>query len=167
MAILQLKGGEHAIVDEDDLPALSSRAWRIFLVAKRFPYVATSTGGQHLLHRVVTAAPAGMVVDHINGNTLDNRKANLRVCTRRENLANRRKQSNSGQRFKGISSDSRARGWNVAIGSSSQGTRKYIGRYKTEEEAAAMYDLAAVLTFGEFACLNFPHVFPELNQRKA
>jgi hypothetical protein len=167
MAILQLKGGGVTQVDDADMPALAGRVWKRFRVGQNIYYAATAGKNPLLLHRFLMAATAGLSVDHINGDPLDNRRENLRLCTHAQNMANRRRQSNSRNKFKGVNKHPRARTWSVAIGSSSQGNRKYLGSFRSEEEAAAMYDLAAVLTYGEFACLNFPHVFPELNQRKA
>lgn len=167
MAELVLKGGEVALVDDGDLPVLATRRWRRFTVATRYHYVATVGKDPILLHRFLTGAATGMCVDHINGDPLDNRRENLRVCTHAQNMLNKKKNSNSKNRFKGVTRSRHPNSWCASIGSKRAKSFRYLGYFRSEELAAAMYDIAAVLTYGEFACLNFPHVFPEVSQRKA
>lgn len=167
MAQIELKGGGFSVVDEDDLPRLAGLLWRKLRVGPGIYYAAAVGKAPTLLHRFITGAASGLSVDHINGDPLDNRRSNLRVCTHAQNLANRRKNANSKNKFKGVGRSRHPNAWYASIGSGRHKGRQYLGYFKSEEEAAAWYDIAAVLTYGEFACLNFPHVFPELNQRKA
>lgn len=102
------------------------------------------------LHRIVTRAPNGLVVDHINGNTLDNRLENLRICTTAENVRNRVKPRNSTNSYKGVRN--RCGNYEASIGSGD--THKYLGTYKTEEDAAIAYNIAATELYGVFARLN-------------
>jgi len=96
------------------------------------------------LHRYLTDAPKGKVVDHINHNTLDNRSENLRVCTQAENLLNRKKNKNNTCGIKGVS----VNGTNNTNPFRAQFKGKYIGSYKTIEEAAAGYnDFVADIAF--------------------
>ena len=105
-----------------------------------------------LMHNVITGWPR---VDHINGNGLDNRRANLRPATHAENMANKRLYRNNTSGFKGVQRNrGRGRPWAASIRSASR-TRR-LGNYDTPEEAARAYDAAAAVTFGEFARLNFP-----------
>jgi hypothetical protein len=93
-------------------------------------------------------------VDHINHNPLDNRKENLRICTRRENSRNRTKGKfikRPSSRYKGVSFDKKLNKWIAAIGLD---TMIYIGCFTTEEDAAFAYNIKAKEIFGEFACLN-------------
>jgi hypothetical protein len=97
----------------------------------------------------------GFVVDHINGDPLDNRKSNLRVCTQAENLRNRRKRAKpTSSKFKGVSRHtiSRQKPWLAKI--KSDGKTIYLGTFETEEQAAEAYDRAALERFGTFAHLN-------------
>jgi hypothetical protein len=100
-------------------------------------------------------APVGTEVDHINGNTLDNRRSiNLRLSDHRRNSGNRGPNSNNTSGFKGVSFDKESGKYSANI--RDHGKQKKLGRFPTAELAARAYDRAAVEVFGEFAWLNFP-----------
>lgn len=101
------------------------------------------------MHRYLTAWP---LVDHINGNGLDNRRSNLRKATSAENGRNRRRASNNTSGFKGVYLTRDV--WRALIWV--EGRRRHLGLFATPEEAARAYDAAALEHFGEFAWLNFP-----------
>ena len=105
------------------------------------------------LHREVMGAPPGMLVDHVNGNTLDNRRCNLRVATHGQNLANR-KAITAKSGFKGAFWAKWAGRWYSSIGVNGRVIR--LGYFDTPEAAALAYDEAARKHHGEFACVNFP-----------
>lgn len=73
--------------DDEDAPIVTSYRWHLLKRRKVFYVRGTVDGKMILLHRHLTKAPAGMTVDHIDGNPLNNRRVNLRVCTREENVA--------------------------------------------------------------------------------
>lgn len=100
------------------------------------------------MHRLVVGAEAGDVVDHINGNGMDNRRENLRIATPQENARNRRPMDGS---FKGVKRAGKR--WRAMI-KVDGGKRLLIGDFDTAEKAAYAYNLAAVLHFGEFAWTN-------------
>ena len=105
------------------------------------------------MHRAVLKAANDMVVDHINHNGLDNRKANLRLATVAQNAWNaERPIGRSG--YRGVSFDKRVGRWRVAI--CCCGKRKQLGYFSDKHEAAKAYDRAAKKYYGEFASLNFP-----------
>ena len=100
-------------------------------------------------------------VDHRDGNTLDNRRENLRVATAAQNVRNaRKKRSATTSRYKGVfftrgrKGRSLSKPWQAQIRRG--GKNRYLGCFETAEAAALAYDTAARETFGEFACLNFP-----------
>lgn len=155
MATLNLTTGEPLLVDDQDVPLLEGRA----LYAIRCPHTTYATlyaGKQRAsVHRLIMSPiPPGVFVDHINGNGLDCRRANLRLCTKADNAHNRRRQAGS-SRYKGV----RRKGSRWAAQISHAGRRRHLGYYDSEDDAARAYDLAARELFGAFAWLNFPHGF--------
>ena len=98
-------------------------------------YVMRKENGKTVyLHRFIMGTPKGMVTDHINGNTLDNRRKNLRVCTKSENNRNRAGDRNTSSKYKGVSFHKRSRLWHAYI--NLNGKRKSLGTHKTEKKAA-------------------------------
>ena len=107
------------------------------------------------MHRAILNAPKGLLVDHIDGNGLNNRKSNLRLCTFAQNAHNSRPRRNSSSRYKGVCWHKLKKKWTVSIYKG--GKRTYLGYYDDEIEAALAYDRKAEELFGEFAYLNFPN----------
>jgi len=107
-----------------------------------------------LTHRVVWFLhhnewpPEDKVMDHINGNRLDNRIENLRIATRSQNGANRKYQTNNTSGYRGVHWVKADKIWRASIKVNNK--VKQLGRYKTAEEASEVYELAADLLFGEF-----------------
>lgn len=107
------------------------------------------------LHREIMNPPKRRLVDHRNTNSLDNRRANLRLATRAQNNCNRRKTSRkTASRFVGVSFDKNNPAWVSCI--QYKGKRINLGRFKNEIDAAKAYDAAARKYHKEFARLNFP-----------
>ena len=106
-----------------------------------------------LMHRVIMDAPKGMDVDHINGNGLDNRKENLRICTRSQNLHNSKKPSTNTSGYKGVIWNKQCRKWQAKIHTS--GKTRHLGLFVGILDAARAYDEAAVTDHREFARGNF------------
>jgi hypothetical protein len=104
------------------------------------------------LHRYLTEAPDGAVVDHINGDPSDNRRCNLRITTQSGNMCNSRLRSDSTTGYKGVSMDKRDGMYRAYI--YYKGKQIALGYYDNPEEAAAAYDKAAVFYFGEYARTN-------------
>jgi hypothetical protein len=150
-----------ALVDDEDHERFGHLCWWAFRADQKTApkyYVCRTVWQpearawrQTYLHREIMNAPSGMFVDHINGNPLDNRRANLRLCTPRQNSINRRYANQSGYRGVYISPGKRPR----AI-IESHGIAYRLGSFDSPEEAARAYDAMARELHGEFAILNFP-----------
>jgi hypothetical protein len=99
-------------------------------------------------------ADPGVDVDHIDDDPLNNRRSNLRIASRFQNLGNTRRRADNTSGFKGVSWSNRFRYWVASIGYA--GAKRHLGCYPTAEQAAHAYDEAAREMFGEFARVNFP-----------
>jgi hypothetical protein len=116
-------------------------------------YLQTEKMGKRFyLHRFLMEAGKGEQVDHINGDKLDNRRANLRICTRSQNFYNKGRQSNNTSGYKGVTFCKATKKWRAQIWFNKK--RLSIGRYKTKEEAALEYNKMANKYHAEFANLN-------------
>lgn len=118
--------------------------------------VAKRSKNNQLLHRLILNAPPGVQVDHENGDPLDNRRSNLRLCNRYQNAMNRGPSRYNKIGLKGVTKHPTKSGGNYRAQIRSNGSWLSLGRFKTAEEAARAYDAAALIHHGEFARLNFP-----------
>lgn len=143
--------GCSVLLDDEDYEVVAGGNWKIWSSHGHSYVVKRQRFGPRrllrILHRELINAPADRWVDHRNGNTLDNRKSNLRVCTPTENARNRKQESGSVSRFKGVSRHS-STSWKAQI--QVDGKHMYLGVYSTEERAAEAYNEAARKHFGEF-----------------
>lgn len=153
MAKVPLHCGAFALVDECDLALVLKHKWRIQWAYSngrkiRPQSVVTGSGGSAvLLHRLLVGVE-GLVVDHINGDPLDNRRANLRNCHPAQNAFNRRIHKNNSSGAKGVYGTP-AGTWRAAINVG--GKKINLGSFGTKSEAAAAYAKAATKYHGEFA----------------
>lgn len=147
---VMLGRGQFALVDNSELERLSCRIWHVAAVGYAVTYFKKKAV---LMHRVVFGAAPWEVMDHINLNKLDNRRANLRVCNFTQNNGNRKQRKDArGSKFKGVSLDKRD-GIYYVIGTY-KGKHSCLGRFEKETEAAKAYDRWAVSMFGQFARIN-------------
>lgn len=132
--VIPLTQGHETLVDADDAKTFGNQNWR-WVPSRSTAGYAGLPGGCIKLHRLILNAPSGMIVDHINGNPLDNRKENLRICTQRENMQNMHKHRSG--RLVGCCFNKRNKKWlsRIEVG----GKRKYLGYYSTELEAHEAY----------------------------
>lgn len=107
-----------------------------------------------LMHRLITGAAPGQEVDHVNRDGLDNRRANLRVATRSQQIANQDIRLDNTSGYRGVSWRRDSRRWQAQL--TVNGKWRGLGCYDDPEDAARAYDAAAREHFGEFAVLNFP-----------
>lgn len=105
------------------------------------------------LHREVLPCPEGKVVDHINGNKLDNRRHNLRLATHSQNCANSVIRQDNTSGYIGVSAVSNSNKWRAYV--RNNGKPLYLGLFNSKEEAATTRDKKALELFGEYAKLNF------------
>jgi hypothetical protein len=110
------------------------------------------------LHRLIMDAPDGLLVDHRNGVSLDNRSANLRLATQSQNQCNKRKRENTTSRYRGVYFNKEHRKWAAFI--NVNGKKIWLGYFDCETEAARVYDEAAKKYRGGFTRLNFPEEAP-------
>lgn len=155
MREIALTRGLVAIVDDEDYERLSSLKWRAQTTgSRRHIYASTRTkdGVLLMMHREIAGALPGESVDHENGDTLDNRRCNVRRCTRSQNGANVKVvQARSG--YKGVHvSTRRGRPWRAAIMVNKKS--RTLGYFDDPEDAARVYDAEAKRAFGKFAATN-------------
>ena len=152
------KRGIFTIVDDEDFEYLSK--WKWHALKNPFDYRVCRLdrkedgewGKMVLLHRIVINAPKGVEVDHINGDSLDNRKINLRLCTSAQNKYNRHK-ANSKTGYKGVYlSGFKKNKYYVQIMVDGKGI--HLGMFNDLITAAEAYDKAAIKYFGSFAWTN-------------
>lgn len=147
-----------ALVDAEDANRVLALRWSPKISAPNTIYAKTGNGRRHpfiYLHRFILGLSSGdPVVDHRNGDGRDNRKSNLRMCTKRQNQWNHFKHTNNTSGFKGVYWQINRNKWNASI--TVNRSKTHIGTYDSKIDAAIAYDNAARDHFGEFARLNFP-----------
>lgn len=171
MREIPLTQGFVAWVDDDDFERLIAFKWHTYsrdgatfyayshrLIPREFRTSPEKRYERLIMHRLVMNAPAGIEVDHVihrrGEMVVDNRKSNLRLATRVEQVRNRRKSRGMNSVFKGVGRSNDGWRWQSQITHS--GRRLHLGYFRNEAHAALAYDLAAVRLFGEFALTNFP-----------
>ena len=144
MKKLKLSDGGYTLVDDMDYELLSKYSWR----KNSQGYVRQSLANGKFLHRLLLKAPSNKLVDHINRNPLDNRRANLRLCTASENNVNMKLRKDNKSGFRGVSWHSSAKKWASEI--KYEGVKMFIGTYHDLDEAIGARLTAELEYFGEF-----------------
>jgi hypothetical protein len=159
-SIIWLTQGRYSIVDNKDYEYLNQWSWQFHRTrggfngyAQRKPLKREEDKKQLKLHRYLLNAPVNLLVDHINGNGLDNRRENLRLCTNHENQQNQKKWEIWGKRpttskYKGVCWKKSNRLWVVKV------QKRHYGYFNCEVQAAEKYDEVAEKLYGEFALTN-------------
>lgn len=157
---IPLTQGKVALIDDSDFECVSRFKWYAMRYRDKTSYYAvrstTRTGGKRTaekMHNVILGTMAGFIVDHINRNTLDNRRCNLRFATQAQNKTNTRRRVGSSRYIHVRFDKSCHNPWRAEL--KANGKRIMLGYFPTEEEAAHAADVGALLYHGEFAQLNF------------
>jgi hypothetical protein len=163
--------GRHEVLyDDEDHELVSKHKWCLMKdhTRKREAFYVGRTVKQPdgkrksiLLHREIMNTPKGLTTHHLNGNGLDNRRANLSVCTDMENQQRKRSHIDSTSKFVGVTKlDKRYK--KVWLADCMRNRKRlYSERFYTEEEAAYHRDLFMVKQFGMDVELNFPEKLSE------
>lgn len=157
---IPLTQGVIALIDADMVPILGEHNWYANLCCGAWLAKRNGRGHDrrtHLMHREIMSPPDGLMVDHrvhydSDIKVIDNRRANLRICSASENGKNKRPSGGSSQ-WKGVQWDGLRKKWKAQITVNFK--TEYLGYYTDEIAAAKAYDSAAISLFGEFALLNF------------
>ena len=153
--LIFLTQGQFAVVDDDDYERVNQFKWHAAKQQRNddFYAVCRITKGSRKktsMQNFITGAEMPLLTDHINHNTLDNRKVNLRVGTKRDNELNRKSRKNSSSKYLGVSK--KKGGFEVNL--CSNGINYYLGLFQDEKLAALTYNSAAKEIHGKFAYLN-------------
>ena len=161
---IAINRGLFVIVDDADYEWLADFRWTALFHTSAFvckAYAVTTAPGNRtalrghrrtaLMHRMITGAPDGLEVDHINGEGLDNRRVNLRICTRAQNAACGSQRANA-RHYRGV----RKAGKKWAVSIVVDGRLQYFGRFSDPITAAQVADEIHRAQWGEFTRPNFP-----------
>lgn len=152
MKEIQLTRGKVAIISDEDFAKLSDKKWTAKEASGKFYAVHYYRRGKKvfalLMHRLIMDVPKGIQIDHRNGNSLDNRRENLRHATQAQNMHNKRPFNALG--VKGVyANKSKNKPYRVNF------LGKYYGSFETVKEAGLYYDKLAREKHGEFAYQNY------------
>ena len=151
-----------ARVDDDSYERLCVYKWharkkvllnRTVWYAVRMAPRANGRQASVQMHREILGVAGSVLVDHRDGDTLNNQRGNLRPASRRQNKQNSHKQKACSSQFKGVCWDRKNEKWQAYIRIS--GGKRHLGLFDVEEVAAKTYDAAARVEFGDFALTNF------------
>lgn len=152
MREIPLSKGKFAIVDDEDFENVNQYKWYFEHGYARRDYKISNKRFRIYMHNFLSETPKGFHTDHINGNSLDNRRENLRVCSASQNCMNSKKNKKASSKYKGVSFFKRDQNWMASITLNRKDI--YLGYFDREEDAAQAYNFAAMKHFGEYARLN-------------
>lgn len=147
-------GEQTGFIDDEDYGLIYAKGLTLHTTPRHgtFYVIVYTNGVQLRLHRLILNPEPGAVIDHINGNGLDNRRSNLRVVSQGINNLNARKRAESSSKYKGVTWYKRGNKWRAQIQFNKK--KMGLGYYSLESEAAHAYNLKAKELFGELAVLN-------------
>lgn len=151
MVELELTQGYVTVLDKEDLHLVSNHKWSLHNASDKNLYAISGEDGKNnLMHRVILGiTDPNIKIDHRDGDGLNNRRMNLRICTMSQNQWNVGIRQDNTSGFKGVSKHKSSGKWRARI--TAHNKVHYLGHYKTPEEAYAAYCSAALELHGEFA----------------
>ncbi len=166
MKEIELTQEQVTLVNDEDFEWLNQWKWfahydwrgKCFYAQRNAPRIKDKRVIIHMSREIIKC-PKNLQVDHADGNTLNNQRYNIRICTSTENLRNRRPWINCTSKHKGVGWHKQTEKWIARIYTRDifdQPMNIFLGLFNSEEEAALAYDKAALREFGEFAYFNFP-----------
>lgn len=149
MKLIKLTQGQFAMVDDFDYRWLKKIKWHAKKKGDRYYAMNGASPKIHMARLILGLRyDDKRMPDHIDRNSLNNQRNNLRIATSQQNVVNSPSRKNSISRFKGVTWDKSHNRWKARLGS------KYLGQFRSEKDAAAAYNIAAKELHGEFAYLN-------------
>lgn len=154
MKTIPLTQGYEALVDDEDYEWLSQWRWQAH-VRPHTTYAVRHSAGRHetrriiRMHREILGTTPSMKTDHVNGEGLDNRRANLRACSAQQNARNSRSRLGSSSDYLGVCWHKYRQKWGAEI--RVDGITRFLGYFRVEAEAGSAYKAAAAIVHGEFA----------------
>lgn len=153
--IIKTRKGQEIEIDDDDLEKVNKFTWCIAKMTNNISYAQSryrfvcgnSRQKTVLMHRLIMGALKGQMIDHIDGNGLNNKKSNLRFVDNSRNQMNSKKRVGSSI-YKGVYWNKKDKLWEVHVNG------KYCGCFKDEIKAAEKYNEIALKQFGEYARIN-------------
>jgi hypothetical protein len=152
--ILNISGYD-VLIDDEDYNKIKNYKWHIRYCneSNRYDIYAYKYNKAFRLYRIIMKENNSKIeIDHINHNTLDNQKCNLRKCTHQENIFNQRINKNNTSGYRGVSWNKYHKKWDANIKLNYK--KIYLGHFKNKEDAKEKYNQKAIELFGEFAYLN-------------
>jgi len=141
--------GYDVLIDDEDFDLVSNYKWYVLKVKNLIYFRRIVSNNKHvLLHREITNAQKGVNIDHVNGNTLDNRKCNLRVCTTSQNAMNCKNRENNKSGYKGVSWDANHKKWQAKI--MLKRKTMWLGYFTDAKDAYKAYCNASKEYHGEY-----------------
>lgn len=156
--------GKNILLDDDNIgKAVVEGRWSCTRYNQLLIHFSTKDKNKNMSHFLFGKPPVGYVWDHIDHNTHNMQRTNMRLATRSQNAANAKLSRRNTSGFKGVRFQAQNQNWYASIGVNRK--EVYLGVFKTKEEAARAYDKKAVELFGEFASINFPQEKDQICKR--